>query len=194
MSTQKGKARVRHRIDETPNQISAIGDELVVLTAERDDPDLGPEPRESGNPVRLEAGAVHQIGAVDGAGFGLDDQPLSTAVDADHPRVGPHLATGVRELAGEGPGHLGKVHDPGLGHPESCHSAGIWLAFSDAVGVETHDTFEPVVAGPSFQLLECRELGLIGGQHQLAAAPVGDLLLFTEPIELFPTFGAQDGL
>jgi hypothetical protein len=63
----------------------------------------------------------------------------------------------------------------------------MWLALADGFGIETFDTVEPVLTGPTFELLERRQLGLVGRQHHLAAAPVGDILFLAKPIELFPT-------
>ena len=175
MDTEERKRRIRHRVDETADQVLRRGTKCVVVAAERDDPVAA-----AGKTIRLEPRADDDRAGAELAGRAhLMAEPDLAAALLDHPRVGGRDRAVVDDAA------LGDVERPQAGH--------VRLDRAKLVRGELGDR-EPVLAAA---LRERGEPPLLGGRHrddELAAEPVGDPVLLGEVDQRRPSLAAETRL
>ena len=175
---EEGVARVRHRID-VPLQASGRPVAVPVETLERKDRVVVAHAEPAGHSVGLQTGRVHDVahlpGSVpsgDGARpcrghLGPEQQPAAAPTDP----VGQRRQHGVGRGAGGGRRPQRPTGRPGQG---------LKLA-----GLRLVDQLDGHVVGDgaSVQLVECGQLVVPAGDHELAATAHGDAVLVAEGMQ-----------
>ena len=176
--TEEGVARVRHRID-VPLQASGRPVAVPVETLERKDRVVVAHPEPAGHSVGLQTGRVHDVvhrpGSVPGGDgarpsrshLGPEQQPAAAPTDPG--------GQGRQHCVGRGARGGRRPQRPTRRPGQRLELAGLRLV--------DHLDGHVVGDGASVQLLECGQLLVPAGDHELAATAHRDVVLVAEGMQ-----------
>jgi hypothetical protein len=170
MDPEEGQPNVGDGVEEAADELASFRPELQVAAAERDDPQVVRGARGGGEAIGPAAGARDRATRARLAALVADDelaaalrQRPDTAAEHDLPACGLDL---LRELRGDG----GEVGDAGRRGVERRDAACVGLDLGDPGRVDAPQPGDAVRPRAPLDLLERRELALLGRDDQLAAA------------------------
>ena len=190
---RKGKLRIGHRIDQVPHQLLALGADLVILAAEREDAHLALFAGEFGYAVAMQAGAVDQKVRGEFAGRGFDGPAAAARDHAIGARAGDHADTAIGEFGDQRGAHAGVIHDAFLGHAQRGHAAHVRFDLAHLLTLEPAQAFESVGGAALVQGAQALDFDFAGGDHELAADFVRDGVLLAERHHLADAGNGQPG-
>lgn len=124
-------------------------------------------------PRSLQEQAVRFVSTIDDFGVGADVAPAL-----------PHRLS--HRLAYEG-----EVHDAGVGHPQPGYAHRVRLALANLVGRQPGDPRQPIGFAAALEFLQPGQLLLPGGDDDLAAPFVGDVVLPAKAVHRLAPLDAQ---
>jgi hypothetical protein len=192
---QERELGIGHRVDQAADQAVALWAQKVVLAAEGDDLHLGVGAGQPRDHVRVQPGAIDQLGRRDGVLTRADGETATPhARDrADRKVVLDRDAAGD-EIAPEGGRDLAVVHDGGVGRVDAGHRPHVRLDLAHAAGVDQAEPRHAVGRAPLVEGVQPRHLLLRGGDDDLAAAVVLDRVRLAEVHHQAHALHAQAGL
>src|SRR5207302_100523 len=116
------------------------------------------------------------------------------AAEADELGFQPHVPAAVADLGGVGLGHLLVIDDARLGDEQPGDPGHVRLALADLLGRQPPDALQAVGEPAALQLGQGRQLALVRGDDDLAAALVGDPVVGAVAVHQLPAVGAVLGL
>src|SRR5207302_6936341 len=171
---EKRKARIRDRVDESPDEIAALRSELVIYASSRTGPHgLGPAylPRDR---VATDPRARDQLSAldrVDARGHGnvsrVGAECHDLAAQAD-------LGARASEVRRQRTRHGAKVDDGGTRDVERRDALDMRFVAADRRLVEPRHPSDPVRSRSALELVQRFQLFLFDGHDELAYPGVGD--------------------
>src|SRR5207244_5955264 len=121
---------------EVPDERAPVGNQLVVLAAERHDRDPGVGARAARDAIGLEPGAVDERAAEGLAADRLEEDTVGEQTAAVDACAGQDLAARPADDARHGARHLPEIDDPGLRDPEPRNPRRVRLPLPDALRPE----------------------------------------------------------
>src|SRR5262245_20282967 len=191
VNAEEREPRIGHRINEVLYEVSTLRNQLVVFAAERNNSYTGIGAAQLGDTVTLQSATVDQVSGAEFASGRAQNEFIGATFAIVQARIKPNLAAGGPNQLGIFSGDDSIIHNPRLRHPQSRDAGHMWLALADLFRSQPFEPFQPVGPAAALQLSERRNLTLIDGDDNLAAALVGDAVFFAEPIHRLAAGGAQ---
>ena len=180
VDAQEGEVGVRDGIDESPHDGGGGRVEGDVGPAEGDDARVAISPRGHRQSVRPEARAGDHGARADQSASGLDEGDVALAAKRDDPGREVERRPRLAQLLGHRRRDEAVVDDAGVGAMQRGDAATTGLDLGDLTGVESSQTRHAIGPTPTLELIEARQLALLEGHDEFAAAFVGDGVLVAE--------------
>ena len=180
MNAEKWKLRIRHRINQVPNQKLAFGFDFIVFTSERHDANLPFLSRQFADAVAVQAGAVDQKIPFIIAGGCLREPAGGRGVECRRFRAQDHARALCGKLLRQRFADSGVIHDPFLRNMKSSNTPDVRFDLPHLFGLEQRQPLQAVLLSALVQGAQPRRLGLIHGHDQLAADFVRDVVFAAE--------------
>src|SRR5204862_4744430 len=101
------------------------------------------------------------------------------------------LAARAAHVVGHRPRHRAEVDDPGVGRVQAGDACAVRLELADLLGAQAAQARHLVGAAAALELVEARELALVQGDDDLAAALDGDAALVAVVVQARGALDAQ---
>src|ERR1019366_9319566 len=180
MNPEKWKRRIRHRIDQIPNESRPVRLELKILAPEGHDPGRPNLARKGANPITVQTRAGDDVIGGKVARLGCDSPPFAVRRKLLNPR--PDMkwdsrCSGIRNHC---------LHDRVvidyalLRNPQGGYPGCVGLVFPDSGPFQPFETTQTILLAALVEALEARHLCLVDSDHQFAADFMGDSFLAAE--------------
>jgi tRNA-modifying protein YgfZ len=193
MDAEERETRIGHGINQVADQRAAVGDQLVVFAAERDDLQPGLDAAQASDTIRLQAATVDQILTGDSTLASLENELGRQATAGEHAVIRADGAPLVGGDPGIRLGHLLVIDDAGLRHQKAGDTADMRLVLADFFGAQPFQPFEAVGVPAPLQLVQSRQLTRLDRHDELATAIVGNAVLGAEAVHRLPADHAIPG-
>ena len=172
--SEERKAGIGHGVDQGAHQGGALGHEVIVFAAERDDHYVRGVTGHAGDAVAEQAGAVDERAGGKWSAWGLDHDFVGRAAD-----VG---GSGGSENGAAAGGYQfciflaydGVVGDAGRGDHQGLQTDGVGLDLAQFFGADEAEAGQAVGFAALAEVFEAREFVGVGGDDDFATDLVGD--------------------
>lgn len=193
MNPQERKIGVRDGVDQRLNEVTFFGDELEILTAERDDPGLRIDAGHAGDPIAMQPRAINNEFCLELTHRRTDDGRVGPLLDPNDHRAADDRPAGGFDQPGVSLRDEAVACDPGRLDMDRGEASDVRFELRDLFGDQPFDG-DFVLDPPLKEFFERRELRLFGGNDHLAADVVGDVMMATEIDHRFGPGFSEAGL
>ena len=193
---EERQRRVGHGVDLPAHEVRAVGAQLQVRAAERDDPDVEPGAGARGQPVRPGPAAGDRARRVLDCTIRPQVQfdPVLAVDDRSHVDAGADLAAVGLDVAGVGRGDRGEVHDPGLRGVQRRQARGRGLDLAQLLRPDAAQAGHAVLARAALELVQPRQVRVAHRDDDLPAGLRGDPMVGAVGVQRVRALAAQPRL